>query len=165
METDSKQVPILKIGLQKINLRQYVQKNELLWKSPLFTGLDEATKSSLLESGQVRSAKSKEIILEQEPSREIFMVMDGSVILSAQDETVDLGPLTNGDFFGLTAVFKNALVVRAKAGPEGARLAIFSGEKITYLATSIVAFGKNLAYRAKERSERAREYSDFMDNW
>jgi len=119
----------------------------------------------MLKSGLVRTAKDKEILLEQKPATEIFMLLDGSVILSVQDGTIDLATLTKGDFFGLTSVFKNAPMIQASAGPGGARVATFTGSEVSTLATANEDFGKNLAFLAKERSIRARECADFMDKW
>ncbi len=165
METNPNQVQILRIDLQKIDLLQYVKKDELLWKSLFFTGLDESTKISLLASGHVRTAKDKEVIFRQAPTREIFMILDGSIVLSINEGTIDLMTLSKGDFFGLTSVFKNAPLVQATAVSNETRMAIFPGDMVTSLAASNEPFGRNLAHHAKNRSIRARECADFMDKW
>ena len=134
-------IGILRIGLRHVGLLEFVQQDDLLWRSPLLACLDEAARTELVGRAKVRSVENgEEILAEDAQPAAVHFLVEGSVVLSTAGGSIDLATLSKGDFFGLGAVFPEAPQAAATAAGGIARV-------------------------AKERRDRSHECSDFLDRW
>ncbi len=159
-------IGILRIGLRHVGLLEFVQQDDLLWRAPLLACLDEATRTELVGRAKARSVESgKEILAEDAQPAALHFLIEGSVVLSTGGGSIDLATLSKGDFFGLGAVFPEALQAAATAAAGIARMALLPPDPIVRLARAVPSFGRLLARAAKERRDRSKECSDFLDRW
>ncbi len=166
MDSPSDGVELLRIGLRQVGLYEFVQQDELLWRAPLLAALDAAERERLLTTGRVRGVGSDDLLLaEQAVADALYFLLEGSVVLAADGGSIDLATLTKGDFFGLSAVFDNAVRPAAHAAEGGARVALLPAAHLTSLVQSHPALGRLLARTAKERHTRYAECQSFMDMW
>jgi CRP-like cAMP-binding protein len=166
MPDDPPSVAMLRIDLAQVELVDYVQKDELLWRAPLLNCFDEADRLELLRQSSVRSAEGGQTLMEEDTTPAgLHLVLDGSVVLATGGGSIDLATLGKCDFFGLGALFPDAVRPAAIAASEGARTALMPSDFFIQRVRSVAALGQLLAKVAKERLERSRECSDFLDMW
>lgn len=159
-------VGLLRIDLHQVGLVEFVRRDDLLWRAPLLATLAESVREEFLGQATVSSASPGQSLLEPEAAPEqLFFVLDGSVVLSIGEGGIGLATLGKGDFFGLGAVFRDAVRCSATAAEGGARVALFQAERVAQLARAVPAFGQVLANIAKQRRDRSNECSEFFDMW
>jgi CRP-like cAMP-binding protein len=166
MDSSADGVELLRIGLRQVGLYEFVQQDELLWRAPLLAALDAAERERLLTAGRVRGVASGEVLLAEDAVADaLYFLLEGSVVLAADGGSIDLATLTKGDFFGLSAVIRDAVRPAVQAPEGGARLALLPAADLTRLARSHPALGRLLARTAEERHTRYAECQSFMDLW
>ncbi len=166
MADSRKGTELLRIGLRQVSVLEFVRRDDLLWRSPFLATLGEAVREELLRSARVRVVDEGAVLLEEDAKPdELHFVLRGSVVLAAGGGDIDLATLAKGDFFGLAAVVRDAVRPSAVAAEGGARVALLPGAMVESLARSAPAMGEVLAAVARQRRDRLRECSDFLDMW
>jgi CRP-like cAMP-binding protein len=166
MPDDPPNIAMLRIDLAKVELADFVQKDELLWRAPLLNCFGEVDRLELLRQSSVCSAEGGQTLIEEDTTPAgLHLVLDGSLVLATNAGSIDLATLGKGDFFGLGALFPEAVRPAAIAASEGVRTALMPPAFFIQRVRSVAALGKLLAKVAKERLERSRECSEFLDMW
>lgn len=159
-------VNILRIGLRRLDLAEFVRQDELLWRAPILATLPEATRLELLGLGRLRSLHKAEVLLpEAQRPEAVYMVLAGSIVLSTSGGAIDLATLGKGEVFGLAALFDDAVCPAAAAADDETRIAVLPAETLVELGRSVPELGKLLVSLAKERRARASECAEFFDMW
>jgi signal-transduction protein with cAMP-binding, CBS, and nucleotidyltransferase domain len=156
---------VLRIGITRLKLAEYVEGDDLLRRSTLFRHISDDERRALLSRSRTRVIRSGEVFLEEAvPAKSLCLVLDGTVRLSMQGGMSELATLQKGDVFGLSAVESSA--IRPQAAAEGdARVALLDTDQIQSLIQTAPRLGGYLGELAAERRKLAEDGASFFDRW
>jgi signal-transduction protein with cAMP-binding, CBS, and nucleotidyltransferase domain len=156
---------LLKLDLRHVDVLEFVRADPGLWEAPLLATLSPAQREWLLGQARALVVRPEQPILPARPARELHLVLEGGVVLSAGEGEVGLSTLGKGDCFGLSAALPEACPLLAAADHAGARLALLPGEAARELCQRVEGFRRWLETIAEQRRALARECCDFLERW
>ena len=165
MGSDEKPVPVVRLELKHLNLKELVEIDELLAQAPLFHAAGPQGMARLVEKAIPRRLAAGQAIFRQgDAGASVFMVIRGEVTLG--HEAAVVATVHSGDFFGeAEALTPKSLRGYTAAAVGSADVAEFPAEEIALLVKKEVAV---LALLRDARDARARansELDDFLNRW
>ncbi len=142
------------------------EKQELFAELRLFSSLDDAARDGLIAAGKVEQRHAQEVIvLEGEPGTAFYLVMRGTVSVSAQKpgagSEVTLGVLTRGGCFGEVALLSGQPRTATVTASEDALLVRYDDDVIEPVLQKFPRVRKLLeglvAGRARQAAEKLTE--------
>ena len=164
--TDERQKPVVKVELKRLGLREFIQTDDLLAKSPLFEHLDETGREQLLANGTPRRYPAGTVVYtEGAPGDSLFLVLRGDVMLSSAKHSVEIGSVRQGEYFGETEALRGGARTCTAMAVGESDVAEFPRVFLAGLFTRYPLFRAALDETGKARAQADTELADFLNRW
>jgi len=168
MADEGAPVPVVRLELKRIDLRELLRIDDLLRTAPLFKALGPETTEHLVKVAATRRlAAGQSVYREGEAGDSLFLVLRGEVALShgTGDQAVEQCRIQKGDFFGEEEVLatRKRTCNATAAGP--ADLVEFPHAELARACQTLPAVRTLLAAARDARARAREELSDFLDRW
>ncbi len=158
--------PVVKVELKRLALADFVQTDELLAKSPLFEHLDDVGREFLLANGTPRRfAAGTAIYLQGSEGDSLFLVLRGDVTLRTGRDSVEVGSVRRGEYFGEAEVLDGGRRRTHAMAATEADVAEFPRPLLLKLFDRYALFRASLQETSKARAQANSELADFLDRW
>jgi signal-transduction protein with cAMP-binding, CBS, and nucleotidyltransferase domain len=156
---------ILRIGLNQVSLLEYVKKDDFLWRCPLLAAISEDDREELLNNSKALTVEAKtQIYSEEDPPKQVHLILDGSVSLSCSHESIDVLSLGKSDFFGLEAVLTQ-VKLSATSNESGAKMALLPSSQLGRLMRESAPLDALLRNTCTKRKNHIQDCTAFLDRW
>ncbi|MBI5547585.1 MAG: cyclic nucleotide-binding domain-containing protein [Deltaproteobacteria bacterium] len=158
-------VPVVRLELKHVNLRQLVEMDEFLGTAPLFRAAGQEGTQRLIDNAVPRRlAAGQAIFREGDAGNSLFLVLRGEVTLG-HDAAV-IASVRKGDFFGEAEVLAPRSLRGCNAtAADAADVAEFPLADIAAVVQKQVAVLALLRDARDERAKANSELDDFLNRW
>jgi len=165
MVNERKPVPVVRLELKHVDLKELVRIDGLLGEAPLFKAVGRTGVARLIEKASPRRLAAGQAAYRQgEKGNGLFLVLRGEIVLSQNETVVDT--VRKGDFFGEAEIL-DPLAPRGctAMAADAADVAEFPHAEVASLVRSHVALLALLRDARDARAKAHHELNDFLNRW
>jgi len=165
MASDGKSVPVVRLELKHVNLKDLVQMDELLGTAPLFRAAGPEGMRRLIDTATPRRlTDGQHVYREGDGTNSLFLVLRGEVTLGRESAVV--ATVRKGEFFGEAEVLAPKARRGCTATATGAAdVAEFSIAEVAAVVQKQVAVLALLRDTRDHRAKTGDELNDFLNRW